>query len=109
MNLIENAIHYGDLDSVIQIVIKQPKNPENYISINIKDKGNGIEKRHISRLTERFYRIDNARTHHTENTPTSTGLGLAIVKHIINRHRGRLQIESKVGVGSTFSIFLPKQ
>jgi len=66
---------------------------------------NLIEKQHFPRLTERFYRIVSARTHHTYNAPVSNGLGLAIVKHIINRHRGRLKVESDVGVGSTFSIF----
>jgi two-component system phosphate regulon sensor histidine kinase PhoR len=86
-----------------------PNTSENGVTIYIKDSSNGIEKMHIPRLTERFYRIDSARTHHAKNSPISTGLGLAIVKHIINRHRGRLKIESEVGVGSIFSIFLPKQ
>jgi two-component system phosphate regulon sensor histidine kinase PhoR len=112
-NLIENAIHYGNSDSIIQIALEHhdnmPNTSENGVTIYIKDSSNGIEKRHIPRLTERFYRIDSARTHHAKNSPISTGLGLAIVKHIINRHRGRLKIESEVGVGSIFSIFLPKQ
>ena len=112
-NLIENAIHYGNPNTSVEVTIKQRNNrpnvPENGIDVHVKDSSNGIEKRHIPRLTERFYRIDSARTRHSDNAPISTGLGLAIVKHIINRHRGRLKIDSEIGVGSTFSIFLPKE
>lgn len=112
-NLIENAIHYGDENTTIEVIIEprtnRPNAPDNGIAIHIKDQGQGIPKQHIPRLTERFYQIDSARTHHGNNTPISTGLGLAIVKHIINRHRGRLKIESELGVGSTFSIFLPTE
>ena len=110
-DLIENVIHYGKSDSVVQVIIEQhntlPNTPANGITIHIKDSSNGIGKRHIPRLTERFYRIDNTRTHLAKNTPKSTGLGLAIVKHIVNRHRGRLKVENEVGVGSTFSVYLP--
>ncbi len=112
-NLIENAIHYGDPDTTIEVTIEprinRPNAPENGVAIHIKDQGKGIPKQHIPRLTERFYRVDSARTRHGNNTPISTGLGLAIVKHIINRHRGRLKIDSELGVGSTFSIFLPAE
>lgn len=112
-NLIENAVHYGNPNTAVEVTIEQRNNRpnalENGISVHIKDCSNGIEKRHIPRLTERFYRIDSARTRHENNAPISTGLGLAIVKHIINRHRGRLKIESEIGFGSTFSIFLPKE
>ena len=112
-NLIENAVHYGYPDTAVEVTIEQRNTPpnglKNGISVHIKDYSNGIEKQHIPRLTERFYRIDSARTRRENNAPISTGLGLAIVKHIINRHRGRLKIESEIGVGSTFSIFLPKE
>jgi two-component system, OmpR family, phosphate regulon sensor histidine kinase PhoR len=58
---------------------------------------------HIPRLTERFYRVDS----HRSREKGGTGLGLAIVKHIVNRHRGRLRIESAVGEGSRFKVILP--
>ena len=110
-NLIENAIHFGNENTVVLVTleprINRPNAPENGVAIHIKDRGSGIAKQHIPRLTERFYRIDNARTRGASNAPISTGLGLAIVKHIVNRHRGRLKIESELNVGSTFSVFLP--
>ena len=65
--------------------------------------GEGIAPEHLSRLTERFYRVDRARSQELGGT----GLGLAIVKHIASRHRGRLTIESTLGTGSIFTVFLP--
>jgi two-component system phosphate regulon sensor histidine kinase PhoR len=73
------------------------------VAVAVKDQGEGIRGEHIPRLTERFYRVDDSRS----REKGGTGLGLAIVKHILNRHRGRLLIESEVGVGSTFSACLP--
>jgi two-component system phosphate regulon sensor histidine kinase PhoR len=73
------------------------------ICISVIDRGDGIAKEHLPRLTERFYRVDSART----RSIGGTGLGLAIVKHIINRHRGVLTIDSVVGEGSKFSFYLP--
>jgi two-component system phosphate regulon sensor histidine kinase PhoR len=69
----------------------------------VRDRGEGIAREHLPRLTERFYRVDTARSRELGGT----GLGLAIVKHILNRHRGFLEIESTPGVGSTFAAFLP--
>ena len=69
----------------------------------IRDDGEGIAASAIPRLTERFYRVDVKRSRERGGT----GLGLAIVKHIISRHQGRLGIESKLGEGSTFTVFLP--
>ena len=69
----------------------------------VADTGEGIEAVHIPRLTERFYRVDS----HRSREKGGTGLGLAIVKHIVNRHRGRLLIESEPGAGTTFSVWLP--
>ena len=71
--------------------------------VEIKDEGEGIPADYIPRLTERFYRVDDSRS----REKGGTGLGLAIVKHILNRHRGRLLIESEVGVGSRFTVCLP--
>jgi two-component system phosphate regulon sensor histidine kinase PhoR len=73
------------------------------VAITIRDDGEGIPREAIPRLTERFYRVDVKRSRERGGT----GLGLAIVKHIVNRHQGRLQIESKIGEGSVFTIFLP--
>ena len=106
-NLIENAIKYGAPDTVVMIDISEQENIAGIsglaMRIDICDQGNGIAKEHIARLTERFYRVDT----HRSRDKGGTGLGLAIVKHIVNRHRGRLHIDSKVGVGSTFRVYLP--
>ena len=106
-NLIENAVKYGAQDSKITVEIFEQENvvgiPGTAMAVKICDQGNGIEKEHLSRLTERFYRVDT----HRSRDKGGTGLGLAIVKHIVNRHRGRLQIDSEVDIGSTFSVYLP--
>jgi len=111
-NLIVNAIKYGNQATDIKITARVtsvlPSDPNmvklhRAVCIAIIDKGDGIAKEHLPRLTERFYRIDSART----RTVGGTGLGLAIVKHIIHRHRGVLKIDSVVGEGSTFSVYLP--
>ena len=69
----------------------------------MRDHGPGIAPEHLPRLTERFYRVDVT----ASREQGGTGLGLAIVKHIVNRHRGRLQIESELGRGATFTVILP--
>jgi two-component system phosphate regulon sensor histidine kinase PhoR len=79
------------------------RSPKAMISLSVADQGEGIAKEHIPRLTERFYRVDAARSRELGGT----GLGLAIVKHIVNRHRGSLDIESEPGKGSIFTLFLP--
>jgi len=71
---------------------------------SVRDTGIGIEKKHIDRLTERFYRVDRSRSRETGGT----GLGLSIVKHILIRHQAKLEITSELGVGSTFSVVFPK-
>jgi len=73
------------------------------VAVAVKDKGEGIAREHLPRLTERFFRIDTARSRKLGGT----GLGLAIVKHSINRHRGALVIDSVQGEGSTFTVYLP--
>jgi two-component system phosphate regulon sensor histidine kinase PhoR len=75
------------------------------IALTVADQGEGIAREHIPRLTERFYRVDAARSREMGGT----GLGLAIVKHIVHRHRGSLDIDSEPGKGSTFTLFLPAQ
>ena len=73
------------------------------VAVAVSDEGDGIPAEHLPRLTERFYRVDAARSRQLGGT----GLGLAIVKHVVNRHRGRLDIQSTPGKGSTFTVTLP--
>ena len=93
----------GDVDVQVTMLPRDPAVRGAAVLIAVKDHGQGIDPIHIPRLTERFYRIDS----HRSREMGGTGLGLAIVKHIVNRHRGRLRIESVLGQGSTFSIILP--
>jgi two-component system, OmpR family, phosphate regulon sensor histidine kinase PhoR len=99
-NLLENAIKYAGAGKPIDVSGKQEGE---VVSLNIRDHGPGIAAHHIPRLTERFYRVSVQ----DSRTRGGTGLGLAICKHIINRHRGTLNIESELGVGSVFAIRLP--
>jgi signal transduction histidine kinase len=71
--------------------------------IAVIDQGRGIEKQHLNRIFERFYRVDKARSRQLGGT----GLGLAIVKHIVQLHGGRVRVDSTPGRGSTFTIYLP--
>jgi two-component system phosphate regulon sensor histidine kinase PhoR len=105
-NLIHNAIKYGGNRVRISFGVtpgRGERQAGNFVYAAIKDDGEGIPADAIPRLTERFYRVDVKRSRERGGT----GLGLAIVKHIVNRHQGRLQIESKAGEGSTFTVFLP--
>jgi two-component system, OmpR family, phosphate regulon sensor histidine kinase PhoR len=99
-NLVTNAIRYtpagGNIDIAWELAGDEPV-------FRVKDSGEGIAAEHIPRLTERFYRVDRGRS----RASGGTGLGLAIVKHVINRHQARLDIESTVGLGSTFSVVFP--
>jgi two-component system, OmpR family, phosphate regulon sensor histidine kinase PhoR len=100
-NLIENAIKYGGEGKFIDI---EGRSQNGMVSLSVRDYGPGIAAQHVPRLTERFYRVNVQ----DSRTRGGTGLGLAIAKHIINRHRGRLTIESVPGKGSVFSIYLPE-
>jgi len=102
-NLATNAVKYSPDSKVIEITVLI--NLANNLLVEVKDNGIGINQQHISRLTERFYRVDSSRSIQTGGT----GLGLAIVKHILLRHDGRLQIRSTHGEGSTFSCVFPKK
>ncbi|MFB0923614.1 MAG: ATP-binding protein [Alphaproteobacteria bacterium] len=99
-NLIENAIKYGGEGSTVRVSATVA---DSMACISVIDQGEGIAREHLPRLTERFYRVDTARSRELGGT----GLGLAIVKHIANRHRGELTIESESGQGSTFTVTLP--
>lgn len=111
-NLIGNAIKYGNQDSEVlvsaRVTSDLPRDPhfvkiKRAMQISVRDEGEGIPKEHLPRLTERFYRVDSARTRKVGGT----GLGLAIVKHILQRHRGVMKVESVVGEGSSFHVYLP--
>ncbi len=106
-NLLENAIKYSGRDREVTLRLthatQHPMIRGDAVILSVEDQGEGIDPLHIPRLTERFYRIDS----HRSRELGGTGLGLAIVKHIVNRHRGRLQIESTPGKGSVFSVILP--
>jgi len=96
-NLLSNAIAYTHLEGNIHVTWKQEGNSMVY---RVKDNGPGISKEHISRLTERFYRVDKSRSRDTGGS----GLGLAIVKHVLNHHQAELKIQSKLGEGSEFIL-----
>lgn len=107
-NLIHNAIKYGHAGGHVWIALGAVPVPPRrgagaMVSASVKDDGEGIPREAVPRLTERFYRVDVKRS----REKGGTGLGLAIVKHIVNRHEGRLQIESEVGQGSSFTVSLP--
>ena len=102
-NLIENAIKYSGKKSKVNIYISKEKNKDMF-GVVVEDNGHGIAPEHLSRLTERFYRANSS----AEIEKEGTGLGLSIVKHILIRHRGKLQIDSKLAKGSKFIAWLPK-
>ena len=120
-NLIDNAIKYGKPQGKVRVVIRVAAEPpvrvaaalgrrmdleaRDWVSIAVADDGDGIPREHLPRLTERFYRVDAARSRQLGGT----GLGLAIVKHILNRHRGALAIDSEPGRGSIFAVWLPSR
>jgi two-component system phosphate regulon sensor histidine kinase PhoR len=106
-NVLENAINHGRDGGMIAVTLK-PAVAEDGTArpgalLSIADDGPGIAKHHIPRLTERFYRVDPARSRHKGGT----GLGLAITRHIVMRHRGRLAIESTEGLGTKVHVWLP--
>lgn len=99
-NLLENACKYGRDGGVVTI---ERARGDGEIGIAVRDRGPGIAAEHIPRITERFYRVDAD----SSRARKGTGLGLSIVKHIVVRHKGRLDIRSRLGEGSTFTVFLP--
>jgi two-component system phosphate regulon sensor histidine kinase PhoR len=117
-NLVDNAIKYAPEQSEVRIAYRRIEDPvacrehlpglrapKAMVALSVTDQGEGIPREHIPRLTERFYRVDAARS----RQQGGTGLGLAIVKHISNRHRGSLEIESTPGQGSSFTLYLPAE
>jgi two-component system phosphate regulon sensor histidine kinase PhoR len=101
VNLLDNAIKYSDPEKTVRILAKTG---DHEIQIQVQDHGIGIEKKHLPRLFERFYRVDKARS----RALGGTGLGLAIVKHIAQAHGGQVTVDSSLGAGSVFTIHLPR-
>jgi len=111
-NLLDNALKYGAEGTPIEIVVRPStrilpgaKPGERYpgVAVAVRDHGTGIAREHLPRLTERFYRVDAARS----RALGGTGLGLAIVKHIVSHHRGAFEIDSEPDQGSVFTVHLP--
>ncbi|MDQ2877563.1 MAG: ATP-binding protein [Pseudomonadota bacterium] len=101
-NIVANALRYGRAGTPVTIELRQEGR---FVRVSVADQGEGIPAELIPRLTERFFRVDTGRS----RALGGTGLGLAIVKHIVERHRGRLEIESQSGVGTTVSVLLPAE
>lgn len=100
-NLIDNALKYGDADKPVTVTLGAA--PRGMVELLVSDRGAGISADHLPHLTRRFYRTDPGRS----RAAGGTGLGLAIVKHVVERHRGKLDITSKMGVGTKVSVRLP--
>lgn len=100
-NLIGNALRYGGTDAPVTIRLWQEN--EKTVGLSVADQGEGIAPQHIPRLTERFYRADASRS----RALAGTGLGLAIVKHVVEHHRGSLNIASELGIGTVVTVLLP--
>src|SRR5262245_61193539 len=105
-NLLENALKYGAAGKRVEIRIERAAGGSRLLeaAVGVRDFGPGIPPEHLPRLTERFYRVDVAQS----RAEGGTGLGLAIVKHILARHLGRLEIDSILGKGATFTVYLPR-
>ncbi|WAT18246.1 ATP-binding protein [Aurantiacibacter sp. MUD11] len=100
-NLVDNALKYGGQDQSVEVGLR--RGARDMVVLTVRDHGEGIAPEHLPHLTRRFYRTDPGRS----RAAGGTGLGLAIVKHIVERHRGRLDIASKQGEGTTVTVRLP--
>jgi signal transduction histidine kinase len=100
--LLDNAVKYST--DVKQVEVFAWINEQNEVAISVKDHGEGIKKEEQSKIFDRFYRIDKART----NSKGGNGLGLSIACEIISVYKGQITVESKEGQGTTFTITLPK-
>ena len=102
----ENGLKYGASGKRVEVridVVKDASGKHDEAKIAVRDYGPGIAPEHVPRLSERFYRVDVGQS----RAEGGTGLGLALVKHILNRHQGRLEIDSTLGQGSTFTAVVP--
>ena len=99
-NLLDNAVKYSEAGSTVTV---GARTDGTWVDVAVRDNGIGIPRRDLERIFERFYRVDRARSRDTGGT----GLGLAIVRHVASNHRGEVRVESREGVGSTFTLRLP--
>lgn len=103
-NLVDNAIAHSSNGGTVTVEVLAGADPsEGQALIKVSDQGSGIPSADLERIFERFYRVDKGRS----SRPESTGVGLAIVKHVVQNHGGRIIVESQLGRGSTFTVFLP--
>lgn len=101
-NIVTNAMKYGRAGTPVAVGLA-PSRSGAMLNFTVADQGDGIAPEHLPRLTERFYRVDSGRS----RSVGGTGLGLSLVKHIVDRHRGHLEIRSIVGTGTTVAVLLP--
>jgi two-component system, OmpR family, phosphate regulon sensor histidine kinase PhoR len=101
MNLVSNGIKYGNENGFVHILLSEINQQ---CKIEVRDNGTGISKKHITRIFERFYRVEKSRS----KERGGSGLGLAIVKQILDAHKAEIQVNSKVHIGTSFSFLLPK-
>ncbi len=99
-NLLDNAVKYSEPGGSVEV---RARTDGTWVDVSVSDRGIGIPRRDLERIFERFYRVDRARSRETGGT----GLGLAIVRHVASNHRGEVRVESREGVGSTFTLRLP--
>ena len=104
-NLVSNAIKYNKDGGFVKVILKDK---DEYANLIVKDNGIGISKEHIDKIFERFYRVDESRTS-TASGESSTGLGLSIVKQVVDDHKGKIEVKSKIGEGSEFIVTFPKR
>ena len=102
INLISNAISYGKENGFIHITL-QLSEDKKFILIEIKDNGIGISKENINKIWDRFFQVESSRT------GDNSGLGLPMVRGLVEAHKGEITVESKLDIGSTFKIKLPKK
>jgi two-component system phosphate regulon sensor histidine kinase PhoR len=100
-NLVNNAVRYTPSGG--KVSVNWTVRVDGAGELEVRDSGIGIEREHIPRLTERFYRVDGSRSRDTGGT----GLGLSIVKHVAQRHGGELEVDSEMGKGSSFRLVFP--
>ena len=100
LNLLDNAVKYSHASGTIDIAVTID---QSHVRVSVTDHGIGIAQEDQSRIFDRFYRTDDARAH----TKKGTGLGLSICAWIVESHHGRIEVQSKVGEGSTFTVMLP--
>jgi len=101
--LVVNSIKYGHQNGTTEISVEDLKSDK--LIVRVTDNGEGVESSHLTRLFERFYRVDKSGS----REEGGSGLGLSIVKHIIEAHEEKIYVESKLGIGSEFSFTLQKQ